>query len=51
MQCPHGNIRATGSARLLRSTMDGETSMTGEMQGQKFEIRTKVTGKRLGPCK
>jgi hypothetical protein len=51
MQCPHGNIRATGSARLLRSTMDGETSMTGELQGQKFEIRTKVTGKRLGPCK
>ena len=51
MQCPHGNIRATGSARLSRTSMDGETSMTGEMQGQKFEIRTKVTGKRLGACK
>jgi len=47
----HGNIRGTGSARLLRSTMDGETSMTGELQGQKFEISTKVTGKRLGPCR
>jgi hypothetical protein len=51
MQCPHGNIRGTGSARLSRTLMDGETTMTGEMQGQKFEIRTKVTGKRLGPCK
>ena len=51
MQCPHGNIRGTGSARLSRTSMDGETSMTGEMQGQKFEIRTKGTGKRLGPCK
>ena len=33
------------------STMDGETVMNGEVQGQKFELRTKVTGKRVGPCK
>ncbi|HEV2430700.1 MAG TPA: DUF3617 family protein [Burkholderiales bacterium] len=51
MQCPHGNIRGTGSARLSRVSMEGETNMTGELQGQKFEIRTRVTGKRLGPCK
>jgi hypothetical protein len=31
--------------------MEGETNMTGELQGQKFEIRTRVSGKRLGPCR
>lgn len=51
MHCPHGNIRGTGSARLSSASMEGETNMTGELQGQKFEIRTRVTGKRLGPCK
>jgi hypothetical protein len=51
MYCPHGNIRGAGSARLSRTSMVGETNMTGELQGQKFEIRTHVTGKRLGPCK
>ena len=51
MECPHGNIRGAGSARLTRTSMEGETNMTGELQGQKFELRTKVTGKRLGPCK
>lgn len=51
MECPHGNIRGAGSARLSRIAMEGETNMTGELQGQKFDIRTKVSGKRLGPCK
>ena len=51
MHCPHGNIRGAGSARLGRASMEGETNMTGELQGQKFEIRTRVTGKRLGPCR
>jgi hypothetical protein len=51
MRCPHGNIRGSGSARLRRTSMEGETNMTGELQGQKFEIRTRVTGQRLGPCK
>ena len=49
--CPRGNIRGAGSARLSRSSLEGETNMTGELQGQKFDIRTRVTGKRLGPCK
>jgi hypothetical protein len=44
-------MRGTGTARMTASTMDGETVMNGEVQGQKFELRTKVTGKRLGPCK
>lgn len=51
MECPKVNLRGTGSARMARATMEGETIMNGEAQGQKFELRTKVTGKRLGPCK
>ena len=51
MECPKANMRGTGSARIARATMEGETLMNGEVKGQKFELRTKVTGKRLGPCK
>ena len=51
MECPKANMRGSGVARMSRNTMEGETSMRGEVQGRKFELRTKVTGKRLGPCK
>jgi len=51
MVCPKANMRGTGTARMTRATMEGETIMNGEVQGQKFELRTKVSGKRLGPCK
>ena len=51
MVCPKANMRGTGTARMTRATMEGETIMNGELQGQKFELRTKVSGKRLGPCK
>ena len=51
MECPKANMRGTGTARMTRGTMEGETLMNGEVQGQKFELRTKVSGKRLGPCK
>ena len=51
MECPKANMRGTGTARMTRATMEGETIMNGEVQGKKFEVRTKVTGKRLGPCK
>ena len=50
MECPKAKMRGTGSARMSRASMEGETHMTGVVQGQKFELRTKVTGKRLGPC-
>ena len=51
MECPQAKMRGTGTARMSRSAMDGETNMTGEVQGQKFELKTRVTGRRLGPCK
>lgn len=51
MECPKAKMVGTGTARMSSATMEGETIMNGEVQGQKFELRTKVTGKRLGPCK
>jgi hypothetical protein len=51
MECPSTKMRGTGSARLSRTFMEGETNLTGEVQGQKFDLRTRVTGRRIGPCK
>ena len=51
MECPKANMRGTGSARLTRASLEGESVMRGEARGRKFEVRTKVTGRRLGPCK
>jgi hypothetical protein len=51
MECPKAKMRGSGIARMSGRTMEGETNMTGEVQGQKFELKTKVTGRRLGPCK
>ena len=51
MECPKANMRGSGSARMRGATLEGESHMTGEAQGQKFDVRTKVTGRRIGPCK
>jgi hypothetical protein len=51
MECPTANMRGSGSARMSGSRLEGETHMTGEAQGRKFDVRTKVTGRRIGPCK
>ena len=51
MTCPSVGMRGRGLARLRGTTMDGESQMTGELKGEKFELNTKVTGRRLGQCK
>ena len=51
MECPKANMRGSGSARMRGATLEGESHMTGEAQGKKFDLRTKVTGRRIGPCK
>jgi hypothetical protein len=51
MTCPKTGMTGTGSARLGRGTVESEQHMAGEMQGRKFEMQLKTTGKRLGPCK
>ena len=51
MECPKANMRGTGSARLSRAAMEGETVMTGEVQGRNSSCAPKSPGERLGPCK
>jgi hypothetical protein len=51
LDCPKSGMRGAGSARLGRGTVESEQSMSGELQGRKFEMLLKTTGKRLGPCK
>ena len=51
MSCPKSNMTGTGTARIGRGTMQSEMSMSGDMQGRKFEMNTKMSGKRLGACK
>ena len=49
--CPKSNLRGSGTARLGRGALESEMQMSGDMQGRKFEMRTRMTGRRLGPCK
>lgn len=51
MTCPKSNMRGSGSARIGRDAMESDLQMSGDMQGRKFEMRTKMSGRRLGPCK
>lgn len=51
VDCPKTGWRGTSVARIGRGTMESEMHMTGEMQGRKFEMTAKTSGKRLGPCK
>ncbi len=51
MNCPKSNMRGSGSARLGAGTVASDMHLSGEMRGQKFDMRTQMTGRRLGPCK
>jgi Protein of unknown function (DUF3617) len=51
ISCPKSGMKGKGSARFGRGTVETEMHMTGEMQGRAFDILTKTSGKRLGPCK
>ena len=48
MVCPSTGMKGTGSARFGRGSMQSETQVGG---GSSVELRTKTTGRRLGPCK
>jgi hypothetical protein len=51
MTCPKSGMQGSGTARVTRDTLESEMRMTGEQGGQKIEMITKSSGKRLGPCK
>jgi hypothetical protein len=52
MACPKSNLRGNGIARITGpGTVESDMQMTGELQGQRFSMNTRTTGRRLGPCK
>ena len=51
MSCPKAGMQGKGSARVGRGTLESEMQMSGELQGRKFDVTTKTSGRRLGPCK
>lgn len=51
MHCPKSNMRGSGTAKFDGGTVESEMRMNGDLQGRRFEISTRMTGKRLGPCK
>jgi hypothetical protein len=50
MACPSEGMRGTGSVTFTATTMQGEVKATVEQGGQKFEMLTKMSGRRLGAC-
>jgi hypothetical protein len=51
MSCPKTNMTGSGTGRVRRDTMETDVQIAGEAQGRKFEMRTRMTGRRVGPCK
>jgi hypothetical protein len=50
VSCPKTSMRGSGSARTGRGSMQGEMRLAGDVQGKPFEIHTRMSGRRLGPC-
>jgi hypothetical protein len=48
MECPSTGMNGVGSARFGRGSMQSETQVGG---GSSADLRTRATGRRLGPCK
>ena len=51
MSCPKSGMRGTGKVRYGKGTVESETKVFSSQQGKSFEMLTKMTGRRLGPCK
>jgi hypothetical protein len=51
MNCPTSNMKGSGTVRIGQGTMQSDMRMSGDAKGQKFEMHTKMSGKRLGACK
>lgn len=51
MRCEQSGMSGKGSMRFGPGTMESEMRMSGTMGGAKMEMLSKMSGKRLGPCK
>ena len=52
ISCPGSKTQGAGTVRFAGGTrMESDTRMTTEQRGRKLEMRTQMSGKRVGPCK
>lgn len=52
MSCPRTNLHGAGAARLTGpGSLEGEMKLSGSFQGHAVQMSTRMSGKRLGPCK
>ena len=50
VRCKVARMSNKGTLHHGRATMVGESRTTANVFGQKFDMRTKIIAKRLGPC-
>ena len=51
ISCPKAGMNGKGTVRYAGASVESDMEMTGEVQGRKFDMRTRTSGKRLGACK
>jgi len=52
ISCPSSRTQGSGTVRFAGDTrMQSDMRMTTEQRGRKLEMRTQMSGKRVGPCK
>ena len=52
MACPRTNMHGSGAARLTGpASVEGEMMLSGNIQGHAVQMSTRMSGRRLGPCK
>lgn len=51
VSCPQQGMSGSGTARFAPGAIESEMQVHAEMQGQKLVMSTRVSGRRLGPCK
>jgi hypothetical protein len=48
--CHGQGLRGSGTARFRGDTIESEMQVSANLRGQKVEMRTRIVGRRLGPC-
>lgn len=52
ISCPSSRTEGGGTVRFSGGTsMESDMRMASEQRGRKLEMRTRMTGRRVGPCK
>ena len=48
--CAKANLRGTGTAIVRGESLESEMQTSMEVQGQRLQLSTRTTGRRLGAC-